>query len=108
MELRQPSKSSSRCGCERVVRLVGRAEKRLTRSSLVGNARPLDQALQHATSEMMNWLATDFGLDAIAASHVLGQCARYDIANVYNPAFSVACRLPRRAIPDADVYSRPF
>ena len=27
-----------------------------------------------------------------AASHVLGQCARYDIANVYNPAYSVACQ----------------
>src|SRR5262249_22680363 len=34
----------------------------------VGNARPLDQALQHATTEMMQWLATDYGLDKIAAS----------------------------------------
>jgi len=65
----------------------------------VGNARPLDQALQHATSEMMHWLSTDFGLDAIEASHVLGQCVRYDVANVFNPAYSVACRLAREAIP---------
>ena len=67
----------------------------------VGNARPLDQALQHATSEMLTWLAADFGLDASEASHVLGQCARYDIANVFNPAYSVSCRLPRKAIPSA-------
>jgi acetamidase/formamidase len=65
----------------------------------VGNARPLDQALQHATSEMLRWLSTDFGLDPVEASHVLGQCVRFDVANVFNPAYSVACRLSRKAIP---------
>lgn len=64
----------------------------------VGNARPLDQALQHATSEMLHWLSTDFGLDLVDASHVLGQCVRFDIANVFNPAFTVACRLSNKAI----------
>ena len=34
----------------------------------VGNARPLDQALQHATTEMHAWLMEDYGLDAVAAS----------------------------------------
>jgi len=62
----------------------------------VGNARPLDQALQHATTEMLAWLGSDFGLDLTAASHLLGQTARYDIANVFNPAYSVACRLSKR------------
>jgi acetamidase/formamidase len=62
----------------------------------VGNARPLDQALQHATTEMMRWLEADFGLDAIVASHLLGQCVRYDVANVFNPAYSVVCRLEKR------------
>ena len=61
----------------------------------VGNARPLDQALQHATTEMLAWLAADYGLDALAASHLLGQAVRYDVANVFNPAYSVACRLPQ-------------
>ena len=32
----------------------------------VGNARPLDQALQHATSEMLEWLREEFGLEPIA------------------------------------------
>ncbi len=64
----------------------------------VGNARPLDQALQHATSEMIAWLAADYGLAAIAASHLLGQAVRYDVANVFNPAFSVACRLEKRVL----------
>jgi acetamidase/formamidase len=64
----------------------------------VGNARPLDQALQHATTEMLAWLASDYGLDAIAASQVLGQAVRYDVANVFNPAYSVACRIARSAL----------
>jgi amidase len=62
----------------------------------VGNARPLDQALQHATTEMMAWLQADYGLDAVAASHLLGQTVCYDVANVFNPAYSVACRLAKR------------
>ena len=66
----------------------------------VGNARPLDQALQHATTEMMNWLTTDFGLDLVDASHLLGQCVRFDVANVFNPAYSVACRLSRKTLPN--------
>lgn len=62
----------------------------------VGNARPLDEALQHATTEMIRWLASDYGLDATAASHLLGQCVRFDIANVFNPAYSVVCRISKR------------
>ncbi|MEO6300469.1 MAG: acetamidase/formamidase family protein [Paracoccaceae bacterium] len=61
----------------------------------LGNARPLDQALQHATTEMVRWLGEDYGLDIVAAGHLLGQCVRYDIGNVYDPAFTVACRLPK-------------
>jgi len=65
----------------------------------IGNARPLDQALQHATTEMLNWLGEDFGLDPIAASHVMAMAVRYDVANVFNPAYSVACRLAKSALP---------
>ena len=62
----------------------------------VGNARPLDQALQHATTEMSRWLGEDYGLDARAASHLMGQVVRYDVGNVFNPAFTVACRISKR------------
>ena len=61
----------------------------------IGNARPLDQALQHATTEMLDWLIQDYGLDEVTASHVMGQAVRYDIANVFNPAYSVVCRIGR-------------
>jgi amidase len=65
----------------------------------VGNARPLEQALQHATTEMLVWLEQDYGLDKLSASHLLGMVVRYDIANVFNPAFSVACRIEKSWLP---------
>jgi amidase len=64
----------------------------------VGNARPLDQALQHATTEMLDWLDTDYGLDIVAASHLMAQTVGYDIGNVYNPAYTVVCRMPLRVV----------
>jgi acetamidase/formamidase len=60
----------------------------------VGNARPLDQALQHATTEMLDWLAADYGLDATAASLLMSQTVGYDVGNVYNPAYTMVCRMP--------------
>lgn len=65
----------------------------------VGNARPLEQGLQHATSEMLRWLEADYGLSKVSASHLLGMAVRYDIGNVFNPAFSVACRLEKKWLP---------
>lgn len=62
----------------------------------IGNARPLDQALQHATTEMLRWLMTDYGLSAIAAGQIMGQTVEYEIANVFNPAYSVVCKIGKR------------
>lgn len=60
-----------------------------------GNARPLDQALQHATSEMTRWLEADYGLDLRAASTLMGQVVEYEIGNVYDPAYTVICKMPK-------------
>ena len=65
----------------------------------IGNARPLEEALQYATTEMAVWLREEYGLDISAASHLLGQAVRYDIGNVYDPAFTVACRLSKQWLP---------
>lgn len=65
----------------------------------VGNARPLDQALQHATTEMLDWLTTRYGLSVVAASHLMGQVVRYDIGNVFDPAYTVVCRIAKKWLP---------
>lgn len=64
-----------------------------------GNARPLDQALQHATTEMLRWLIDGYGLDAIGANHLMGQAVRYDVGNVFDPAFTMVCKMPKAQLP---------
>jgi acetamidase/formamidase len=63
-----------------------------------GNARPLDQALQHATTEMIRWLGADYGLDVASASTLLGQCVAYDVGNVFDPAYTVVCKMRKRLL----------
>jgi acetamidase/formamidase len=63
-----------------------------------GNARPLDQALQHATTEMVRWLGAGWDLDVIAASTLLGQCVEYEVGNVYDPAYTMVCKVPKRVL----------
>lgn len=65
----------------------------------VGNARPLDQALQHATTEMLRWLTTEYGFSMVSASHLLGQVVRYDVGNVFDPAYTMVCRVAKRWLP---------
>lgn len=65
----------------------------------VGNARPLDQAVQHATSEMLRWLQTDYGLSAREANVLLGYCVEYDLGNMYDPAYTMVCKIPKRRLP---------
>lgn len=59
----------------------------------VGNARPLDQATQHTTTEMLRWLQQDFGLDALGANLLLAQCVRYDLGNIFDPAYTMVCKV---------------
>lgn len=61
----------------------------------VGNARPLDQALQHATTEMLRWLQQDYGMDALAANIFLGHSVFYEVGNVIDPAYTMVCKVPK-------------
>ncbi|QQR36523.1 acetamidase/formamidase family protein [Devosia oryziradicis] len=65
----------------------------------VGNARPLDQALQHATTEMLDWLTSGYGLSAVAASHLMGQVVRYEVGNVFDPAYTMVCKIDKKWLP---------
>jgi amidase len=63
-----------------------------------GNARPLDQATQHATTEMLRWLQSDYGLDPVGANILMGQCVEYDLGNIYDPAYTMICKIPKRVL----------
>lgn len=62
---------------------------------------PLDQAVQHATTEMVRWLKADYGLDEQSAHILLGQCVEYDVGNVFDPAYSMACKVRKDLVPNA-------
>lgn len=64
-----------------------------------GNARPLDQALQHATTEMARWLQDEYGLDAIAAQMLMGMTVEYEVGNVFDPAYTMICKMDKRWLP---------
>jgi amidase len=59
----------------------------------IGNARPLDQCVQHATTEMLRWLGEQYGLAPLAAHSLLGQCVEYDLGNMFDPAYTMVCKL---------------
>jgi len=64
----------------------------------VGNARPLDQCVQHATTEMLRWLQDDYGLDPVGAHILMGQCVEYDLGNIFDPAYTMVCKVPKRIL----------
>ena len=64
----------------------------------VGNARPLDQAVQHATTELLRLLEEDYGLEHRSASTLLGQCIRYDVGNVFDPAYTMVAKVEKRLL----------
>jgi hypothetical protein len=48
---------------------------------------------------MFNWLTSDYGLSPVAASHLMGQVVRYDVGNVYDPAYTMVCRIAKKWLP---------
>jgi acetamidase/formamidase len=64
----------------------------------VGNARPLDQALQHATTEMTRWLQSEYGLDPHGAQLLLGMAVEYEVGNVFDPAYTIVCKVSKEVV----------
>ena len=60
---------------------------------VLGSERPLLQAFQHATTELLRWLMSDYGFDERTASMLMGQALEYEIANVVDPHFTVVAKL---------------
>lgn len=63
-----------------------------------GNARPLDQALQHATTEMMIWLGEAYDLDPAGAHALMGMVVDYEVGNVFDPAYTMICKMPKAVL----------
>lgn len=72
-----------------------------------GNARPLDQCVQHATTEMIRWL-NELGLEGNAPHILLGQCVEYDMGNVYDPAYTMVCKVKKSILRDIGLTLNPL
>lgn len=68
-----------------------------------GNARPLDQAVQHATTELIRWLE-ELGLEKKAVHILLGQCVEYDVGNVFDPAYTMICKVKKSILQNIGVW----
>lgn len=70
-----------------------------THVMVLGSARPLLEAFQHATTELQKWLMADYGFTERGAQTFMGQAAEYEIANVVDPNFTVVAKIPRALLP---------
>ena len=60
---------------------------------VLGSARPLLQALQHATTELQRWLMTDYGYDERGSSLLMGHVLEYEVVQVVDPHFTIAAKI---------------
>ncbi len=63
---------------------------------VLGSSRALNEALQHATTELMRWLTESYGYDERSASVLMGQGMEYEIANVVDPEFTIVAKIRKR------------
>jgi amidase len=56
----------------------------------------LDRALQIATTDMVNWLTTDYQLEPWAAHMLIGSIGKYDVVTVQG---TIAVKIPKRYVP---------
>jgi amidase len=70
-----------------------------THLMVLGSARPLLEAFQHATTELQRWLMADYGLTERGAQTFMGQATEYEIANVVDPNFTVVAKIRKATLP---------
>ena len=70
-----------------------------THVMVLGSARPLLEAFQHATTELQKWLMADYGMTERGAQALMGQAAEYEIANVVDPNFTVVAKIRKQSLP---------
>lgn len=70
-----------------------------THIMVLGSARPLLQALQHATTEMQRWLMADYGFSERGSQAYLGQALEYEVAQVVDPNFTIVAKVRKSLLP---------
>ena len=66
----------------------------------VGNARPLDQCVEHASTEMIRFLEEDYGLTTREAHVLMGEAVEYAMGNMFDPAYTMVCKMSKQVLDD--------
>lgn len=64
----------------------------------IGIGGSLDQALQHATTEMARWLENDYKLNSTESAMVLGFAVKYDVADLVGTQVSIVAKIPKTVL----------
>lgn len=67
----------------------------------LGWGRPLDAAVRMAVSDLVHWVSSATGLDALDSYQWVSQSVTIRVANVVNPEYSVSASMPRDELRDA-------
>ena len=78
-----------------------------THLMVLGSERPLLQAFQHATSEMLRWIMADYGLSERGAQILMGQAMEYEVANVVDPHFTMVAKIRKSVLTGLKKRSEP-
>lgn len=69
------------------------------RIMVLGQAGSLDDALKAASTGMIQWLRSDYGMTLSQAAQVMGSAIHYDVANLAGRSVGVAAKLDKRLLP---------
>jgi acetamidase/formamidase len=64
----------------------------------IGNAAPLEEALRHATTEMIRWLDESFHMGCERINLFLGHAAEFDVGNVISPHYTMVCKISKKLL----------
>ncbi len=66
---------------------------------VVGSARPMEDAARIAYTELVKWLAADYGFDTLDAYQLLTQVGELYVGNMVDTTYSLVARCPKRHLP---------
>ncbi|MBO0801558.1 MAG: acetamidase/formamidase family protein [Nocardiopsaceae bacterium] len=72
--------------------------------TVVGSARPLEDAWRISQAGMVAWLRALYGLDKMDAYQLLSQVSESPLANVVDANYSATSKVPKALLPRRDAY----
>ncbi len=68
-----------------------------------GSARPLEDAFRIAQTELIRWLASEYGMDTMDGYQLVSQGVEAPLANVVDANYTSVAKMPKRYLPGRSV-----